>query len=243
MINLLLPKVHPERRLAIYLALIAGYVDAYTYLASKIYVSFMSGNTTATGVNVGQGKPGAATLAALAILFFLLGSIAGPWLANSKLRNPRKVLFGLIAVALAIIIVGALTLKTGLPAAALICVLAFAMALMNSTHTHIGAEQLSLTFVTGLLNKVGTHLALAIRRAPLPGAQGPWDTHVTRARSLASVWVGFLAGAIIAAAVNAHFGVWTLLPPCLILAALALASNGERVTATAATQPAGTKPN
>jgi len=233
-IPLLLPNLRPERRLAIYLALIAGYVDAYTYLASKIYVSFMSGNTTAAGVDVGQGKPHAATLAALAILFFLLGSIAGPWFANSKLRNPRRVVFGLIAAALAIVIVGALTLKTGLPAAALICVLAFAMALMNSAHTHIGAEQLSLTFVTGMLNKMGTHLALAIRRAPLQGALDPRDTHATRARSLASVWVGFLAGAIICTAVNGHFGMWTLLFPCLVLAALALASNGERVT-----QPAG----
>lgn len=42
--------------LAICLALIAGYVDAYGLIAYGIYVSFMSGNTTQTGSMSGQGQ-------------------------------------------------------------------------------------------------------------------------------------------------------------------------------------------
>ncbi|HEY0551302.1 MAG TPA: DUF1275 family protein, partial [Verrucomicrobiae bacterium] len=47
--KLLSPDARAERRLAIQLALIAGYVDAYGFLAYGTYVSFMSGNTTQTG--------------------------------------------------------------------------------------------------------------------------------------------------------------------------------------------------
>ena len=37
------------------LALIAGYVDAYTFLNYQVYGSFMSGNTTQAGLNAGEG--------------------------------------------------------------------------------------------------------------------------------------------------------------------------------------------
>ena len=42
--------------LAAILALIAGYVDAYTFLNYQVYGSFMSGNTTQTGLQAGQGE-------------------------------------------------------------------------------------------------------------------------------------------------------------------------------------------
>ena len=47
--------------------------------------------------------------------------------------------------------------------------------------SRVGAQAVSLTFVTGSLSRVGSSLALALRRAPLRDAQGPWDTHLRRA--------------------------------------------------------------
>ena len=75
--KLLSPDARAERRLAICLALIAGYVDAYGLIALGVYVSFMSGNTTQTGSLTGQGNVVAALPSALAIVFFLFGSFAG----------------------------------------------------------------------------------------------------------------------------------------------------------------------
>ena len=75
--KLLSPDARAERKLAICLALIAGYVDAYGVIALGVYVSFMSGNTTQTGSLTGQGKVAAALPSALAIVFFLIGSFAG----------------------------------------------------------------------------------------------------------------------------------------------------------------------
>jgi len=86
-----------QRRLAIGLALIAGYVDAYALLAYGVYVSFMSGNTTQSGSAIGQGRLLVALPSAVAILFFVVGAFAGTWLTKSRLRNSRQVPFSLRA--------------------------------------------------------------------------------------------------------------------------------------------------
>jgi uncharacterized membrane protein YoaK (UPF0700 family) len=220
MIKLLSPDARAERRLAICLALIAGYVDAYGLRAFANYVSFMSGNTTQTGYMTGKGNLVAALPSALAIVFFLAGSFAGTWLIHSGLRHLRQLLFGVVAAMLAVSI--GVMQPSSLDAKVCIATLSLAMGLMNTTLSQIGAEPVNLTFVTGTLNKIGRHLALALRRAPLPDAQGKWDTHLRRAGLMASVWAGFLIGAMVSGAATSYFGVWVLLPPVLILLALAL---------------------
>jgi uncharacterized membrane protein YoaK (UPF0700 family) len=221
LIKLLSPDARAERRLAIYLAVIAGYVDAYSLLAYGIYVSFMSGNTTQTGSLTGQGRLLVALPSVLAILFFVAGSFAGTWLTHCRLRHSRQVLFGAIAALLAVIIGGTQLGNPALHAEVCIATLSLAMGLMNTTLSQIGAEPVNLTFVTGTLNKMGRHLALAVTRAPLPDAQGQWDTHLRRAGLMATVWAGFLSGATVSGAAASHFGVWVLLPPSLILLAMA----------------------
>jgi uncharacterized membrane protein YoaK (UPF0700 family) len=217
-----------QRRLAIWLALIAGYVDAYALIAYGVYVSFMSGNTTQTGSMIGEGRLPVALPSAVAILFFVVGSFAGTWLTESRFRNLRQVRFSIIAGALAMIIAGSQLGNLALHAEIIIAMLGLAMGLLNSTQSHIGPEPVSLTFVTGTLSKVGNHLAMAVRRAPLPDAQGPWDTHLRRAGLMASVWGGFLTGAIVSGAASLYFGVWVLLPPLLLMLALAASGGGDR---------------
>jgi uncharacterized membrane protein YoaK (UPF0700 family) len=223
--KLLSPDARAERRLAICLALIAGYVDAYGLIALGVYVSFMSGNTTQTGSLIGQGNVAAALPSALAIVFFLFGSFAGTWLTHSRRRHSRRLLFGAVSTLLAVII--GVTQLGWSEAAVGIAALSLAMGLVNTTLSHVGAEPVSLTFVTGTLNKLGQHLALSVRRAPLADAQGPWDTHLRRAGLLASVWAGFLTGAVLSAAAILYLGVWVLLAPLLILLALAVFSSPD----------------
>ena len=81
--------------------------------------------------------------------------------------------------------------------------------------------------MTGTLNRIGSHLALAFKHEPLPDVQGPWDTHGHRAFLLAGIWAGFLIGAMLAGAATLHFGGWVLLPPFLILLGLAAFSRGQ----------------
>jgi uncharacterized membrane protein YoaK (UPF0700 family) len=134
-------------------------------------------------------------------------------------RRARRAVFGVVAAGLAAVVV--FTQLGPLSAGVLIATVSFAMGVMNTALSRVGAQSVSLTFVTGTLSRVGANLALALRRAPLPDAQGPWDTHLRRAMLLARVWAGFLAGALLSGAATPRFGAWVLLAPVLILAALA----------------------
>jgi uncharacterized membrane protein YoaK (UPF0700 family) len=211
-----------EGRLAASLALIAGYVDAYGIVALGVYVSFMSGNTTQTGAQTGQGHFAAALPSALAIMFFVIGNLAGALLSHSGLRHSRCALLGAVAALLAVImgVTGSVTLNTEVE----IAVIALAMGMMNTTLSQVGAQAVSLTFVTGDLARIARHLAMAIIRAPVQGARGLWDTHVYRALIVTRVWGGFLTGALLSGAATPHFGVWVLLLPFLILLGLAVHS-------------------
>ncbi|HET9689455.1 MAG TPA: YoaK family protein [Pseudolabrys sp.] len=201
------------------LAMIAGFVDAYGIVTYGTYLSFMSGNTTQTGYRIGQGNFAAAVPAVVAIVFFFGGSFAGALVADYARLRARRLVFGMVAAALALII--GLT-QLGLSSGGVhIALISFAMGFMNIALSKVGAESVSLTFVTGALSKLGLHLALAARRAPLPDSQGSWDTQMHRALILAGIWGAFLAGALLSGVATPRFGVWVLLFPTVILAALA----------------------
>jgi uncharacterized membrane protein YoaK (UPF0700 family) len=205
--------------LAVTLAMIAGFVDAYGIMTYDTYVSFMSGNTTHTGYKAGQGDWWAAVLSALAIVFFIGGSFAGASLAHFGVQRIRRLIFGAVAILLALIVgftqLG--FLSHGVP----IAVLGFAMGAMDTALSRVGTQNASLTFVTGTLSRIGVQLALAVQHAPLPDRQGPWDSHLYRTFLMAGIWAGFLAGALLSGMATPRFGVWVLLVPALILSVLA----------------------
>ena len=212
-----------RRGTAISLALVAGYVDGYGLHVLNNYVSFMSGNTTFAGLAVGQGMFLAALPASLAIAGFLVGSFAGSWISHSGYRNSRRLLFLVSAGLLAIFVAlnSALHVNLGL------FMLSLAMGLLNPAVSRIGSEPLSLTFVTGTLNKIGGHLALAVRGERPKDAEGDGDTHLHRAMLEACVWAGFLAGAVISGLAVSRLGRFALAPACIALISIACVSGGE----------------
>ena len=208
------------------LALIAGYIDSYTLLNYKVYASFMSGNTTQTGLGAGQGRLAEAAHHLLPIPLFLIGVFVGTFLLLGGLRHPLRRLCGLVAALLSASLAAAYL--DPLPGWFIIILLSLAMGVMNSTITHVGGQSVSLGFVTGDLNNLSRHLALAARRMPVSDAQGSWDTHGWRAVVLGCVWASFLMGALLAGAAMAFFGHSILLPPTLILLVLALCDRETR---------------
>lgn len=204
------------------LAMIAGFIDAYSLITYKTYVSFMSGNSTQTGSQIGQGNLLVALPALLAIAFFVIGVFAGTLLSRSSTRNPHRLLFGLIAGLLAVVIV--LTHLDVLASALAIALLSLAMGFMNTALTHVGAQSMNLVFMTGTLYRMGQHFALALEQVPVADAQGAWDTHVRRALLLLCVWIAFVSGAFVAGAFTAMLGVWILLLPLAIIVTLAIFS-------------------
>jgi uncharacterized membrane protein YoaK (UPF0700 family) len=220
--KLLLYETRVQWALAIILALIAGYLDGYGLLVLGTFVSFMSGNTTTAGLRSGQVNFHAALPFAIAVVSFVTGSFLGSLFCQSRLRYSHRLVFGAIAVLLATV---AGLERHGLwNAAAEIAMLSLAMGMMNPALSKVGAESVSLTFVTGTLNRLGDHLAAAAGREPLSDGRGPGDSHLARARIEASVWSGFVVGAGLSGMVGSHFRMWALLPPCLVMIALGLFS-------------------
>jgi uncharacterized membrane protein YoaK (UPF0700 family) len=208
------------------LAMIAGYVDGYGLLAFSTFLSFMSGNTTQTGSNLGRADLALALPSAVAIGAFLLGIFTGN-LRSATPPNTRthdRLLLTAVGLMLAAACTGLwLRWFTQIPSIALI---AFAMGIMNTTLSRIGNEPVNLTFVTGTLNKIGTHLAMAAKGEPLTDAEGTRDTHISRALLLTAVWASFLIGAILAGAATATLQEWTLLPAAGALMVAAAAVRG-----------------
>jgi uncharacterized membrane protein YoaK (UPF0700 family) len=201
------------------LAVIAGYVDSYVFLNYKVYGSFMSGNTTQAGLQSGQGKLAEAGLDLLPIPLFVAGVFVGTLLVHSSLRHRLSWLFGLVATLLAVAM--AAVYPGPLPGWFGIMILSLAMGIMNATVTSVGRQSVSLGYVTGSLNNLAQHLALAVKRLPVPHGEGSSDTHGRRATLLAGIWAAFLVGAALAGAVTQRFAEWALLPPILILFTLA----------------------
>ena len=194
-------------------------MDAYGIISYNTYLSFMSGNTTQTGYRAGQGDFALALPSALAIVFFAGGSFVGALMANSETSEPRRVAFSVVAASLALVV--GLKQLGHLSDEVLIALACWAMGILNTTLSRVGSIQVSVTFVTGTLSRLGVHLALAVRGAPLRDSQGSWDTQLHRARLYAGIWAAFLAGALLSGAATPRFGVWVLLAPVLILSVLA----------------------
>jgi uncharacterized membrane protein YoaK (UPF0700 family) len=219
-------QIRAEWAVGILLAVIAGYLDGYGLLFLGTYVSMMSGNTTKGGLRIGQGDFHAAFPFAVAIVFFVTGSFLGNLLSQSRLRHSHRIMSGLIASEIATV---AVLQWSGLPSLYFeIALLALAMGMTNPALSKIGPESVSLTFVTGALSRVGGHLASAAGRKPLKEQQGSGDSYLTRALIEASVWCGFMAGAVLSGIAGSNSRTWALLPPCVVMLALCLFSSALR---------------
>ena len=210
-----------ERTLACCMTLSAGYVDGYGLLVLGTYVSFMSGNTTMTGARAGQGILLEALVPAIAVVCFVAGSAGGNLIKHSRLRHAPTIVLMVIAALLAVValIGGPAELKR-----VDIAILSFAMGLANPVLPKIGGESISLTFMTGTLSRIGGHLGLALVGAPVPGAEGPWDTHHHRARMGAELWASFLIGAALAGAAISANRAYALWPAVVVMLLLAVAT-------------------
>jgi uncharacterized membrane protein YoaK (UPF0700 family) len=205
--------------LPVLLALIAGYLDGYGLRFLGAYVSFMSGNTTIAGMEVGERAFHAALPSAVAIALFVTGSVIGTLLIRSRLRQSHRVVFGLIAGLLA---AAAAVEHSAIANAILeIAIISVAMGMMNPAVSKIGPEPVSLTFVTGTLNRMGGHLAAALEPRSL-GSTESRSSHLLRAGIDASMWSGFLIGAVLSGLLASTWKQWALWPPCLAITTLVL---------------------
>lgn len=210
--------------LAALLALTAGYVDAYALLKYSVYASFMSGNTTQTGLLAGESRWQEAVHDFLPIPFFVLGVFVGTFASEGQGRWS----LGLRSLYLMVsawlwLCVGAVF--WGWRDEVAIATASIAMGVMNTTITRIGSQPVSLGYVTGSLNNFARNLALAAHGAAVTNAEGPWDTYGRRAWILLLLWASFLVGAMFGGTLTPQMEPWTLAIPAALLFLIAIVSN------------------
>ena len=206
-------------RLAVTLAGVSGYVDGVgaTTLAG-LFVSFMSGNTTSTGLAVGQGLWAKAGHAGLPVLLYVLGSLLGALLLAASPRAralPRT--YALCALLLALF--AGLTLavphRAGWVEALATALLVLPMAAMNATLRHVGGASVGLGYVTGTLAGLGEVLATAISGPRAAGRAREIWLHV-------GLWLGFFLGAALGAYATHRVSSWAVALPVVVLGVAAV---------------------
>ena len=217
--------------LAVLLCFIAGYLDGFGLIVLGTFISFMSGNTTQTGASVGQGKLQAAFPTAIAILFFVIGTIAGTLVMRSGWRQAHRIGYALIGALLAVVFAMQWHTAQFVHPYLAIALLSLGTGMINPAVSRAGAESIGLTFVTGTLNRMGGHLAAAMRREPLANAKFASDSHLARARVDLFIWFSFISGAIVAALGVPRLGHLILLPPTAAMIALALFAKSDPLPA------------
>jgi uncharacterized membrane protein YoaK (UPF0700 family) len=145
----------PLPLLLIVLTVVTGLVDAVSYLKlGHVFVANMTGNVVLLGLAVGGVSEFSVAVSLAAIGSFLLGALAGGRLGSSTGEHRGR--FLALATYAQVSIVGAAFVVSlvssdvsgGIPAYALVVLLAFAMGLQNAAARRLGVPDLTTTVLT-----------------------------------------------------------------------------------------------
>ena len=166
--------------LAVALSALAGFVDAIGYLAlGRLFVAFMSGNSTVLGISVAGGSRESGLAAGL-VAAFVAGVMAGTWVGRPFGARRAAAVLLLVAVVLA---AAAGLAWHGLTVAACLTV-ALAMGAENTVFQQAHGPPVGLTYMTGTLVRVGQRLAEGF-------VGGAWSLAVPDL----VLWLGMVCGA------------------------------------------------
>ena len=177
--------------LAVGLSALAGYVDASGFIALHGYfVSFMSGNSTRLAVGLADDWSQVSLVAGL-IGTFVAGVVAGS--LTGHLAGTRR---SVVVLALVAVLLGAAAAfgMAGMRRTAIVA-MGLAMGAENATFERDGEVQIGLTYMTGMLVKVGQRVAAAL----LGNAPLAWLPYLL-------MWCGLVAGAVVGALVYPRLG-------------------------------------
>ncbi|QQQ28315.1 YoaK family protein [Chryseobacterium indoltheticum] len=203
--------IKTQERLAIFLALIAGYIDATGLIQWKTYVSFMSGNTTSLGAALSTDKYGIIITSVTVISCFLLGIYTGTCLSLWKSIKNQILTFHVVSGIL--IFYSIIAYFYDINNLSSIAIVGFSMGMMNTIVTSVGNQKVNTDFVTGTLNSLARNTAMLM----MTEDKAEKKEYQSNAIHLLLLWIGFLSGAFIAPFLLDYFGKWTLMIPALLI--------------------------
>jgi uncharacterized membrane protein YoaK (UPF0700 family) len=191
----------------------AGYVDAVSYLTlGRVFTANMTGNTVLLGLSVVLGDTEGTGRALLALGGFLVGGVAGAWIAYrgpSEEGWPRGVTIALIVEC---VLLAALANDRSEVLGVRVVLAAVAMGIQSAAARRLDVLGVATTFVTGTLTSL---VSLIARHGVLASASGHGK------RLLAAVWVVYVVGAMVAGAATQLAADLALLAPVLLVTVVA----------------------
>lgn len=174
----------PRRRMAIGIALLAGFVDAAGFLqVDGYYVSFMTGNTTLLALDIASGAR-RVLVPMLLIAGFVAGVALGTWLGDMRETGRKRRVLALVIA----LLTGAATARSlDWQEPSLAC-LVLAMGALNTTLSGNRRNPVGLTYMTGALVRVGQAIGDRISGTRPSG----WSPFML-------LWLALLAGALLGA--------------------------------------------
>lgn len=176
------------------LSLLAGYVDSIGFLKlGGYFVSFMSGNTTRLGIDLGEGKLREAVTVFGFVCLFVVGVFFGSLIAHRHRERRRSSILLFVSVLLTIAVINYAVGWTRYGTFAVL----LAMGAENTVLRRDGVS-VGLTYMTGNLVKMGHALADAFT------GRGPLKDVFRYASLWCALATGATLGAFIFSKVNAH---------------------------------------
>lgn len=228
-----LPVPRAKAVVALFLTFAAGYVDIVGFLrVAHTFTAHMTGNTVHLGNHMIREDWHRLAITGAALLAFILGSIAGRAIIEiGSRRRFRRIASLTLFFEAALLSVAILVSWTAIPGAfmlELVVVLAGAMGLQTATLTRVGPLTIHTTFVTGMLNKLAQLLSHGLFLF-YDGIMGKCQLRALRrkvmhdALYIFSIWLMYLVGAIVGAALASSTGLRCLfLPVAILIAAIAI---------------------
>ncbi|WP_027386302.1 YoaK family protein [Chryseobacterium gregarium] len=210
-ISVLPDPIRKQERLAVFLALVAGYIDAAGLIKWKTYVSFMSGNTTQLGAALSADKSGVVITSVTVIGFFLLGIYTGICLSVWKRMKNQELTFYIVSGIL--IFYTIISYFYTINSISSIAMIGFSMGLMNTIVTSVGNQKINTDFVTGTLNSLARNTAML----SMTKNKAEKEEYKSNAIHLLLLWIGFLSGAFTAPSLLGYLGKWTFILPAVLL--------------------------
>lgn len=231
-----------EHELAVWaLAAAAGFVVAVSFDALfHVEVAPMTGNTVATGVQLGRHGVDASFVRAIPILAFVLGVAGGIVIAEETARHRvRRTLAITIAVEIVLLLPymvwasslyhrGAIRAGSHWVLDGLVVLPSVAMGFQTAALRRVRGQTARTTFMTGVLTRTAEESVrfLYWRRDRKRGeTTAPWrnEPSLVRIALLGGIFVSYAAGTLLGVFLKTRWAMWSLAVPIGVLVAVVLA--------------------
>lgn len=211
--NKLFTPKHPALisiRLSLVLAIIGGYLDAYTFIdRGKVFANAQTGNIVLLGVNIANGKLYNALLYFLPILAFILGVLVSHYIKDIFTNNAEKIIIILEIIILLILSI----IPIELPDTFVNIIISFIASVQVSTFRKLLDYPYCSTMCTGNLRSASDALFTYFKTKD--------KTQLRKLSAYILIIIFFIIGAILSAFFTINYGVKSLII-CVILLFISL---------------------